>query len=879
MKRWFFKLSVASCMYSLVIMNSMAQELTYQSVGWLPKFTIEKSDIELTRAVQPDSYFEAVGRHSAVIGKEQGIFEVWVYPFQILHSFRLSIVLEGENQIFDARDLTERITVRPEIVTITHVADAFTIKEHIFAPIDDKGAIVLLDVDSDRPLYIVCSFTPALEPMWPGGLGGQYSYWDDKERAFVITESRKKYCGVVGCPLGEKGSSTPAHELPGEEVQFEVAVHPDSANRFFVPIIIAGGVEGVKAVQQTYKQMMVSVVELYRQTRSHYCNVQNQYVRLQTPNEDLNVAFEWTKVAVDKGFACNPHLGCGLVAGFGPSGASERPGFAWYFGGDAFMNSFALNSYGDFATTRQALTFLRQYQRDDGKMMHELSQSGGMIPWFEEYPYCYYHADTTPYYIVAVRDYVRATNDTAFLREAYDSVKKAYAYCLRCETDGDGLMENTKAGLGAVELGTLLKKSHTDIFLAGIWVKAIQSLGEMARKLGDAKLAEESDRLFENAHHSLNERFWNEEKGTYNFALTTDGGVNDEVTAWPAVPILFGLLDEQRASSMLDVLASSQLSTDWGVRMLSNQSDAYEPLSYNNGAVWPFLTGYTAWAEYMGHRQFSGFMHLMNMVKLTTIDALGYNPELLSGDRYKPLRTAVPHQIFSSSFVVTSAVRGLLGLQGDAEKEEITFSPHLPLNWEYLHVRNFRVGEATFNFNINTSKMEGKFVFFMDQQNGEHYRVIFSPAFGPGTQIREVTIDGQKVDYLLISTTEDIHCQVEFQPFEQGSLFISFTPGIELAIPEHDPRIGDRSSGLRILHSYCEDDNYVITTEGRVGSKYEVSALIPFSILSFKGCAFLEEEYQREERYEIKHLSIPFDEEERMRDGYVKKQVRIKIER
>jgi hypothetical protein len=34
-----------------------------------------------------------------------------------------------------------------------------------------------------------------------------------------------------------------------------------------------------------------------------------------------------------------------------------------------------LNSYGDFATTRDALDFLKKFQRADGKIPHEISQS------------------------------------------------------------------------------------------------------------------------------------------------------------------------------------------------------------------------------------------------------------------------------------------------------------------------------------------------------------------------------------------------------------------------------------------------------------------------------------------------------------------------
>lgn len=871
MRRWIFILTCALSMFTWIGASPMTQDTLPEKTGWLPKFPIERCDIELSRAVRPGTYFEAIGRQTAVIGLEQGILEVWIYPFKILHSFRFSIVLEGRSEVLEANDIAERITVRPEAVTITYVADTFTLREHIFAPVEEPGAIILLDVDTDQPLSLICSFSPALEPMWPGGLGGQYTYWDTEIDAFIISESRKKYGGMIGSSLGMKGSSTPAHELPKGEVRFEIAVQPDSAKGSYIPIILSGGAAGIDSLRRTYNRLLASVAELYDQTRIHYRELQNRFLGLRTPNEDFNVAFEWAKVAIDKGLACNPHLGCGLVAGFGPSGTSERPGFAWYFGGDAFMNSFAINSYGDFATTRQTLAFLRQYQRDDGKMMHELSQSGGMIPWFEEYPYCYYHADTTPYYIVAVRDYVRVSNDTAFLEEMWDSVKDAFDYCLSCETDGDGLMENTKAGLGAVELGTLLKKSHTDIYLAGIWVEAIKAFGELASAMGDNELEEESERLFEKAHRSLNERFWNEEKTTFNFALTTDGGVNDEVTAWPAVPIVFGLLDRHRAASMLDVLASSQLSTDWGVRMLTNRSTAYEPLSYNNGAVWPFLTGYSAWAEYRSHRPLSGYMHLMDMVRLTFIDALGYNPELLSGDRYRPLRTAVPHQIFSSSFVVTSAVRGLLGLEGDAEKRQVTFSPHIPFEWDWLHVKQFRVGETVFDFKLE--KDEGKLLLSTERVGESEYHFVFSPAFGPATEICEVTVDEREAEYQIIHNEADLHCLVEFVMNGPKTVAVSFTSGIELGIPEHHPQIGDRSSGFKILNSYLQDDEFMIMAEGIIGASYRLTARMPFPVVSVEGGNLVKEEGT------TKTFTMPFHQDVTVSDMYVRKLMRIRVER
>ena len=82
----------------------------------------------------------------------------------------------------------------------------------------------------------------------------------------------------------------------------------------------------------------------------------------------------------------NPLLGTGLVAGFRTSGESERPGFAWFFGRDALWTVLASTSIGDFDTARTALEFLQKFQRDDGKIPHEISQSASLIPWFTDYP-------------------------------------------------------------------------------------------------------------------------------------------------------------------------------------------------------------------------------------------------------------------------------------------------------------------------------------------------------------------------------------------------------------------------------------------------------------------------------------------------------------
>ena len=43
-------------------------------------------------------------------------------------------------------------------------------------------------------------------------------------------------------------------------------------------------------------------------------------------------------------------------------------------------------------------------------------------------PYYYASADSTPLFVMAMKDYVNSSGDVAFLRSHWNNVKQAYAY-------------------------------------------------------------------------------------------------------------------------------------------------------------------------------------------------------------------------------------------------------------------------------------------------------------------------------------------------------------------------------------------------------------------------------------------------------------------
>ena len=484
----------------------------------------------------------------------------------------------------------------------------------------------------------------------------------------------------------------------------------------------------------------------------------------------LDLALEWAKVNLDQQTVCNPDLGCGLVAGFGRAGPDNfRPGFGWFFGGDAAINSFAMDGLGQFAAVKQGLDFLATYQRADGKITHEISQAAARLPWFTDYPYTFFHGDTTPFWIQACYEYWKASGDRAFLDAMWPKLVKAFRWSAATDTDGDGLMENPSAGAGAIEVGGLGEGLWTDIYLAGVWTASLAGLQAMAAARGDRVIEREAGALHARALATLERDYWLEGEGIYAFALlegATTGGqrtvrTNNALTVWPATAMSFGLLRPDRADRTLERIASPLLTTAWGTRTLSRQHPLYDPLHYNNGTVWPFVTGFAALAHYRYHRAEDG-LHLVRAVAQTTFDfALGRNPELMSGAFYRPLDTAVPQQFFATSMLVTPLVRGLLGLESDAPQRRATIAPHLPDDWDEVTVEQFRVGEDVLSIHITRTDRLLTLTLARHGPRPEPLTVRVSPALPAGASVESVRVDGTAVQGVLEITGHDQHVSIE----------------------------------------------------------------------------------------------------------------------
>jgi glycogen debranching enzyme len=694
--------------------------------------------------------------------------------------------------------------------------------------------------------------------------------WDEKQRAYFVYEETGRYAGLVGSPAARDVSVMPYQEEPRDvPAEFRLDVPASELKSNFIPVVIAGGVRGRDDARATYARLLGSARALYEKNVEHYRRLLAETTGVETPDARVNEAYAWAKVGIDKGFVENPLLGRGLVAGFRTAGESERPGFAWFFGRDALWTALALDSYGEFEGVRAALDFLRKYQRADGKIPHEISQSASLVPWFTDYPYAWASADATPLYLIAHADYVRASGDVAYLRANRESILKAYRFTRATDTDGNFLVENTNFGHGWVEGGSLYPP-HEEIYMQGLWVEALRGVGEMAGLLGDEKLAAEADETLRRATEAVEKTFWLEDRGFYAFATNAprnepreaERGPNrerrqqrmneldksklvDEDTVLPAVPLWFGVLDEGRAQAQIDRLGSGRLATDWGARIVSEDSRLYDPLSYHSGSVWPLFTGWASVGAYRYGRAHVGLQALMSNVLLREQGALGYTTELLSGDYNAPFGRSSHHQVWSEAMVAAPLLRGLLGLEVRDEGSAVRVAPQLPADWDRVAVRRVRAGGGVFDFVLSRKDGELSVLLFFPKGQGAGRlpsTVELAPAFPLDARIKSVEVGGRPVEFRVEREGDTQSAVFEADPRravpgpDGGKVLrvsVRYEEGTDVYVKREAPRPGDTNTGLRVLRSRVEkdartgEDRLSLLLEGVPGREYTLNVKGP----------------------------------------------------
>jgi glycogen debranching enzyme len=795
--------------------------------------------LELTRTVRTWEFLPIVGSQAGLFGNETGRLEAWVYPLKIFRGFHLTFHVGG--RALPAESLARTLTVRPESATLIYVGDSFRVKETLFVPVQEPGAVILLEIETEDPLDVEAGFVNDFALEWPAAIGGTYVQWDATRHAVAFGEETRKFAALVGSPTAEEAHlAYETNYSSSNETSFRLGV--TKKGRETKVIVIAASVarrenakeDAPKDAQKIYEHLATSYQQLERDSADYYGNYLARTVNLELPDNALQQAYDWARISMVQGLVSNPYLGTGLVAGYRTSGTSQRPGFAWFFGRDSLWTSFALNAEGDYATTRTALEFISKYQREDGKIPHEIAQGANFVSWFKDFPYAYASADATPLFIIAMNDYVTQSGDVAFAREKWDNVWGAYQF-LRSTYDAQGFAQNAGSGHGWVEGGPLLPVK-AEFYQSGLGVEALRSLSNLAQSIGKDDVKRELAAEFEHKKPALDLAFWLPEAKSYAFALNQNNQRVDEPSVLATVPMWFGLADTDHAEEMITRLADANHETDWGMRIISSRSKFYDGSGYHFGAVWPLFTGWASVGEYRYHRELPAYSNLRANALMAVDGSLGHVAEVLSGDYYEGFATSSPHQIWSAAMVASPILRGLFGLQTDAEKHQITLAPHVPSDWTSFAVRNVHLGEARVDFQYH--KTPDSITLETTRIGTGDCWVEFSPAFSLRAEVVSVEMNGRPLPFQIQTNAEDQHVSMRIQV--HGGLnivVIRVKNDFGLALANQPPALGSTSHGLRVLSSSWNSgrDRLTVEVSGARGVAYELGVWNPGQISSVEG--------------------------------------------
>jgi glycogen debranching enzyme len=288
-------------------------------------------------------------------------------------------------------------------------------------------------------------------------------------------------------------------------------------------------------------------------------------------------------------------------------------GIPWYvapFGRDSLLTCYESMIWNP-ATAVDCLKVLAGWQATEvdswrdaepGKIPHELRRGElartGLVP---HTPY-YGTVDSTPLFLMLAGAYFRWTGDLATmkqLRPAFDAALKwmrDYG-----DRDGDGFLEydrQSPAGLrnqGWKDSedcivhadGSLAEGPIALVEVQGYAYLAKLRIAEVYAAMGAAASAERLHREAAELRERFDAAFWMPDEGT--FALALDGNKRQvgSVTSNPGHCLYCGIVEPNRAPAVAERLMARDMFSGWGVRTLSKNNPAYNPMGYHVGSVWP----------------------------------------------------------------------------------------------------------------------------------------------------------------------------------------------------------------------------------------------------------------------------------------------------
>ncbi|HEX8032793.1 MAG TPA: amylo-alpha-1,6-glucosidase [Ktedonobacterales bacterium] len=334
----------------------------------------------------------------------------------------------------------------------------------------------------------------------------------------------------------------------------------------------------------------------------------------------------------------------------------------------------------------------------------------------------------SPWFLMLAAEYVRWTGDVAFFHQLRDNINRALDWMDENEKEHSHgfLTYGTKSEKGLInqgwkdsdngivnEDGSLVEPPVALVEVQGYAYRARRDIADILRMIGDEDSAQTLEQKAEALKQRFNETFWMDDAGFYGFALQRGGRLSRAIASNPGQTLFTGIVTEERARKVADRLMQDDLFCGWGIRTLSEQEVAYNPLDYQVGSVWPHDNALIA----LGMRRWGETEHLDRLFTGIYEAATQFTdfrlPEVFDGFSLSQYTRPVKYPVACSpqawaAGALPLLLQSALGLQPHAMRKMLyIYRPHLPQWLGDVTVRSLRCSREGDTTLVAVLKREG----------------------------------------------------------------------------------------------------------------------------------------------------------------------------
>ncbi len=452
-------------------------------------------------------------------------------------------------------------------------------------------------------------------------------------------------------------------------------------------------------------------------------NWRSQIVQIRTDNLEINRTIERAEQDIyllrqSFDFASSP------ANKLGQKGTVLSAGVPWFctlFGRDAIIAASQILIL-DPTIARETLMVLAQYQGkvDDewreeqpGKILHELRM--GEMARCQEIPHTPYYGtvDATPLWLMLYAEYYAWTNDTDTLDLLWDNAIAAMAWIDRLCAETGYLAYYRTSARGLVNQGwkdssDCIVDRQGKIATGPIVLCEVQAylyaakirMSELAKIRQQPELASRWQQEAQSLKQRFNRDFWIPDRDFIALALDGAGKQVDGIGSNPGQCLQHGILYPEKAKSVAERLRAPDMFSGWGIRTLSSQSPAYNPIGYHTGSVWPHDNSLIA----MGLRSVGAVEQALEVAQgildMTIHQPYHRPPELFCGYERTAGHSPIQYPVACSpqawaTGTIFQLLQMMVNLVPDAPSNYLRIiDPALPASIQQLTFKNLRVGST-----------------------------------------------------------------------------------------------------------------------------------------------------------------------------------------